>query len=155
MAHYLKGTTQKESNFFAPIGLFRGLGLEFGCLLRNCDIVQQSLIYKTCRRFCRVGKERMSDSLNKTAICSFVQLIYHEQPERIAHICSFVMSVLSDSLIVAHLSWAIWSLTFAHLSWVIWAMSEWANSQPWDFDPPVQKLILSIALAGDYFVGGQ
>ena len=31
-------------------------------------------------------------------------LIYHERPERIAHGCSFVMSNLSDSLMVAHLS---------------------------------------------------
>ena len=128
MAHYLKGTTQKESNFFAPIGLFRGLGLEFGCLLRNCDIVQHSLIYKTCRRFCRVGKERMSDSLKKTAICSFVQLIYHKQPERIAHIRSFVMSVLSDSLIVAHLSWAIWSDP-SHLLICLEWFERWANER--------------------------
>ena len=31
-------------------------------------------------------------------------LIYHERPERIAHSHSFVMSELSDSLTVAHLS---------------------------------------------------
>ena len=30
-------------------------------------------------------------------------LIYHEQPEGVAHGCSFVMSDLSDSLTVAHL----------------------------------------------------
>ena len=51
-------------------------------------------------------------------------------------ICSFIMSDLSESLTVAHLSWATWrfslscsfnmsdlrdSLTVAHLSWAIWA----------------------------------
>ena len=36
-------------------------------------------------------------------------IIYHELPERMAHICSFVLSNLSDSLTFAHLSWAIWA----------------------------------------------
>ena len=36
-------------------------------------------------------------------------LICHEQPERFAHGRSFVLSDLSDSLTVSHLSWAIWA----------------------------------------------
>ena len=57
-------------------------------------------------------------------------LICHERPEWIVHICSFVMSDLSDfyhscSFVLSNLRE---SLTFAHLSW---AMSKWANSQPW------------------------
>ena len=35
-------------------------------------------------------------------------LIYNEQPERITHGCSFVLSNLSESLTVAHLIWAKW-----------------------------------------------
>ena len=35
-------------------------------------------------------------------------LIYHERPEQIAHGHSFVMSNLSDSLMVTHLSWVTW-----------------------------------------------
>ena len=48
----------------------------------------------------------------KWAICSKKpsnSLICPERPEGNAHICSFVMSDLSDSLTVAHLSWAIWA----------------------------------------------
>ena len=75
-------------------------------------------------------------------------LIYHERPERIANGCSFVMSDLSNSLIVTLLTWATWAIRsqllicperseqIAHshsLKWVIfsiWAMSERANSHP-------------------------
>ena len=59
-------------------------------------------------------------------------LIYQE---RIAHSRSFLMRDLSDSLTVAHLSWAnnsqllIWSERSERIS--EWAMSEGANSQPW------------------------
>ena len=44
-------------------------------------------------------------------------LIYHERPERIAHGCSFFMCDLSDSLTVAHLSWAIWANRSQSLIW--------------------------------------
>ena len=55
-------------------------------------------------------------------------LICPEQPQQIAHISSYVMSDLSDSLTVAHLSWPTWvNATFAHLSWAIWANERWAN----------------------------
>ena len=76
----------------------------------------------------------------KWAICSKKpsnSLICPERPEGNAHICSFVMSDLSDSLTVAHLSWATWANPshllicpeqFEHMS--EWAMSEWANSPP-------------------------
>ena len=75
-------------------------------------------------------------------------LFYHEQPERIAHCHSFVMSNLSDSLMVALLSWVTWAICsqslifpeqserFTHsCSFVLsdlskWAMSKWAKSQP-------------------------
>ena len=69
-------------------------------------------------------------------------LIYHEQPERIAHSCSFVMSDLSNSLTVAHLSWATQELRSQSLmcleqsEWITHSrsfdlseMSEWANEQ--------------------------
>ena len=92
--------------------------------------------------FCK----NLSDSLKK--IEWFAHLLFRaEQPERIAHICSLVMSDLSDWLTVAHLSWATGAiqsqspicpepperfahscsfvlselLTFAHFSWVTWA----------------------------------
>ena len=53
----------------------------------------------------------------KGVICSFALLSWAnrsqslfcpEHPERFSHGCSFVMSNLSTSLTVAHLSWAIW-----------------------------------------------
>ena len=44
-------------------------------------------------------------------------LIYHERPERIAHDRSFVMSDLSDSLTIAHLSWAILANRSQPLIW--------------------------------------
>ena len=52
------------------------------------------------------AKEQMSDSLKKNKWFAN-SLFYHEQPERIAHGRSFVMSDQSDSLTGAHLSWAI------------------------------------------------
>ena len=88
-------------------------------------------------------------------------LFYHERPEQIAHGCSFVMSDLSDLLMVALLSWATWAICsqllicaeqfelFAHSrSFVLsdlseWAMSEWANSQPWGEVYPLTLLILA------------
>ena len=36
-------------------------------------------------------------------------LFWHKRPERFAHICSFVLSDVSKSLIVAHLIWAMWA----------------------------------------------
>ena len=73
---------------------------------------------------------------SKWAICSEKKsnlLIYHEQPEQIAHShsffisdlrnsltshgCSFGMSNLSDSLTVTHLSWLIWANCSQLLIW--------------------------------------
>ena len=75
-------------------------------------------------------------------------LICPERPERIAHICSFVMSDLSDSLTVAHLSWGTWANRshfficperFEQMS--EWAMSKWANSQSWSlFDLLIRNI---------------
>ena len=69
-------------------------------------------------------------------------LIYHEQPERIAHGCSFVMSDLSDSLMVALLLWATWAICSQSLICLEWSeqiayccsfdfsdLSKWANEQ--------------------------
>ena len=71
-------------------------------------------------------------------------LIYHERPERIANGCSFVMSDLSNSLIVTLLTWATWAIRSqllicperseqiahsAHLIWAIWANEQWANER--------------------------
>ena len=44
-------------------------------------------------------------------------LIYHEQPELIAHSCSFVLSNLSESLSVAHLIWEVWANRSQSLIW--------------------------------------
>ena len=72
----------------------------------------------------------MSDLANRSR-----SLIWHERPERFAHRSKFVLSNLSDSLTVAHLSWAIWANRSQSLIWFEqiseWAMSKWANSQPW------------------------
>ena len=61
-------------------------------------------------------KEQMSKSL-----VFFEQiahsLIYHERPEKIAHGRSFVLSNLSDSLTVTHLSWAILGNRSQSLIW--------------------------------------
>ena len=106
--------------------------------------------------------EKMSEwaiRSKKRAIRSWA-LIFGERPERFAHGHLFLVSDLSESLMVAHFWWATWvicsrsliclerpvhfahsrsfvlsdlseSLTVAHLIWAKWAMSEWANSQPW------------------------
>ena len=55
-------------------------------------------------------------------------LIYHEQPERIAHGCSFVLSDLSDSLKVAHFLWATWAICSRSLIWFV-LNERWANER--------------------------
>ena len=69
----------------------------------------------------------MTDLLKKTSN----SLIYHEQPERIAHSCSFFMSDLSDLLTVTHLSWTIWANCSESLIWSEQSeqMSKWANER--------------------------
>ena len=75
-------------------------------------------------------------------------LFYHKRPERIAQGRSFAMSDLSNLLMVAHLSWAIWAIRsqslicperseqIAHSRSLKWAiLNKWANTQPW-FCPP-------------------
>ena len=70
-------------------------------------------------------------------------LIYHEQPERIAHGRSFVLRDLSDLLMVAHFLWVTCTIRSRSLiclerteriaysrSFDLSEMSEWANSQP-------------------------
>ena len=58
-------------------------------------------------------------------------LVYHERLERIAHGGSFDMSDLSNSLTVAHLSWAIWANRSQLLIWSERSegMSRWANKR--------------------------
>ena len=46
-----------------------------------------------------LAKERKSDSLTKKSE-SLLSLFCHQRPERVAHGCSFVMSDLSESLMV-------------------------------------------------------
>ena len=85
-----------------------------------------------------IHSEKMSDSLEL--------LFCHEQLEHFAHSCSFLVSDLSELLMVAHFWWATcaihsqllfcheWSEQIAHscsLKWVI--LSKRANSQPWWF----------------------
>ena len=62
---------------------------------------------------------QMSDSLKKTSH----SLIFGERPEQFAHGCSFLVSDLSKSLIVAHFWWATWAICL-HRSfwWAIWAI---------------------------------
>ena len=66
---------------------------------------------------------------------SLTSLISSERPEQIAHGCSFLVSDLSDSLRVAHLSWVICAnrsqlLSSFDLSEMSkWANERWANSQ--------------------------
>ena len=64
-------------------------------------------------------------------------LICLERPERFAHGRSFPLSDLSDSLTVAHFSWAIWANRSQSLIWFEqneqmskWANERWATSQP-------------------------
>ena len=58
-------------------------------------------------------------------------LICYEQPELFAHGHSFVLSNLSESLTVAHLSFSDLSesLTVVHLIWAKWANEGWTNEQ--------------------------
>ena len=46
----------------------------------------------------------MLDFFSPKCFCKAHSLIYHERPEQIAHIRSFVMRDLSDSLMATHLS---------------------------------------------------
>ena len=59
--------------------------------------------------------------------------VSEEQPERIAHGYSFVMSDLGDSLTAGPLSWAIWAnRSHRSLKWAIlskWAKEQWGNEQ--------------------------
>ena len=61
-------------------------------------------------------------------------LICHERPERFSHSRLFVLSDLSASLTVSHLSWVIWANRSQLLNWFEQneRMSKWANSQPWN-----------------------
>ena len=57
----------------------------------------------------------MSDLLKKWAICSKSEwfthsLIYGERPEGFSHHRSFLLSNMSETLTVAHLSWATWAI---------------------------------------------
>ena len=61
-------------------------------------------------------KEQMSKSLVFFERIAH-SLIYHERPEKIAHGRSFVLSNLSDSLTVTHLSWAILGNRSQSLIW--------------------------------------
>ena len=67
-------------------------------------------------------------------------LICHEQPKQIAHGRSFVLIDLSDSLTIAHLSWAIWANRSQSLIWFdktnkkyeeIFFISKFKNAQFW------------------------
>ena len=86
-----------------------------------------------------------SDSLEKMSDSLWL-LFCHEQLEHFAHSCSFLVSDLSELLMVAHFWWATCAihsqLLFYHerseqiahscsLKWVI--LSKRANSQPWWF----------------------
>ena len=56
-------------------------------------------------------------------------LIYHEQPEQIAHSQSFDMSDLRNSLAVALLTWATWAIRSQSLicpDWSEWIAHSWA-----------------------------
>ena len=50
-------------------------------------------------------------------------LIFGEQPERIAHGCSFLVSDLSESLMVAHFWWVTWAIR-SHRSFLVSDLSE-------------------------------
>ena len=83
----------------------------------------------------------MSDSLKKPE--QFAHLLFcAERPEQIAHICSFVMTNLSDLLTVVHFSWFTWAIPsqllicpeppeqIAHIcSFVLSDLSKLANEQ--------------------------
>ena len=83
-------------------------------LLKKVQTIQfYSKIFERITRFLW-AKERMSNSLKKEQFAH--SLFYHERPEQIAngcsfvvaHDCSFVLSDLSKSLTVAHLTSANW-----------------------------------------------
>ena len=72
--------------------------------------------------------KKMSDWLKKTSdslICSF--LVSIEQPERIAHGCSFLVSDLSESLMVAHFWWVTWAIR-SHRSFLVSDLSDLLTS---------------------------
>ena len=89
------------------------------------------LIYEWIARFLSKN-ERMSNSLKKMSdslIYSFLvsdlsdSLIFGERPERFAHDCSFPLSDLSKSLMVAHFWWVIWAIR-SHSSFDLSEMSD-------------------------------
>ena len=75
---------------------------------KNCKMVQKIRFFRIFLSEWLIFCERKRNG----ALCwkkPSASLMCPEQPERIAHICSFVMSDLSDLLTVAHLSWATWA----------------------------------------------
>ena len=90
--------------------------IEFRTYKKNCNKFPQKYVFSNfVEQIAHFlwAKEKMSDLLKKTMRFAH-SLICPEQPERIAHICSFVMNDLSDSLRVAHLSCAT-SANCSHL----------------------------------------
>ena len=73
------------------------------------------------------------------ANCSW-SLFCHEQPEQIAHGCSFVMSNLSDLLTVAHLSWTI----SANHSQSLFKMSNFEQMS--EFPTPIKSIFKKFGL---------
>ena len=101
----------------------------------------------------------MSDLLKKTSdslIHSFLvsnlsnslsSLIFGERPERFAHSHSFDISDRSDSLTVAHLSWAIWA---NHSQWLIWfKQKEQMSDERMSKFPALEKQAIGSFLVSD------
>ena len=94
--------------------------------MSNCEEIAQVAHDKlvtvrkslSCEQFAQVAHDKRA---NEQIACFFERiahsLIYHERLEKIAHGRSFVLSNLSDSLTVTHLSWAILGNRSQSLIW--------------------------------------
>ena len=100
------------------------------------DLSESLILFSLKKRIQNIQKTKILATKKNLWIANW--LIYHERPERFAHSHSFDMSDLSNSLTVAHLSWAIWANRSQSLIWFeqnerMRKMSEWANEQMSEF----------------------
>ena len=79
--------------------------------------IRSSVFWANCSFFAK--KELMSNLLKNTNDL----LIFGEWPERFAHGCSFLVSELSESLMVAHFWWATWAIR-SHCSFLVSNLSD-------------------------------
>ena len=117
-----KGYTVCEIVFWNNFdGLNAGLGIRSFEFRVNCSFFVQ----KWANEQFPQKNERFTHLLIYSFLVSDLSdsLIFGERPERFAHDCSFPLSDLSKSLMVAHFWWVIWAIR-SHSSFDLSEMSD-------------------------------